>query len=180
MSHNIPVRDLEEGLRIILENVNLLIETATFLHSEKRFLHSAVFSVFAIEELSKAKLVKAHWQDEKDLPRAEWKKITKGRGAHMKKWKDYLKSMKKTPSDVDFFRKHPEITEDVLSFLIADSNQRLKMGTLYVDWEPGLNPPWQWLPKLWSQNNQEEKCVELLNAAKKGYEEISVKEDPLS
>lgn len=91
MSHNIPVRDLEEGLRIILENVNLLIETATFLHSEKRFLHSAVFSVFAIEELSKAKLVKAHWQDEKDLPRAEWKKITKGRGAHMKKMEGLFK-----------------------------------------------------------------------------------------
>jgi AbiV family abortive infection protein len=173
MSCSIPYNELEEGLRIILRNVNSLIDTASLLYNNKEFLHSAIFSITAIEEMAKAHLLKANCNDRKDVPITQWDRITRGtrgRSAHLAKITDFVKAL---PLGVDDIRKHPGVLADTIIELIARYHVRLKLHVLYVDWDKRLGK-WQWFPEQYSEKEQEEVSARLLNAARKGYEKYQV------
>jgi AbiV family abortive infection protein len=163
MSDFIPCEKIEKGLQIIKKNVKSLIETATLLNNNKKFLHSAMFSIFAIEEIAKALVLKANSNQNSNITYAEWNKIVMGK-AHYEKWKIYLEALS---SNTDDAKKHP--LQDVINELIVNYHQRLKKNVLYVNWDRRLNQ-WDWIPDYYSEAEQERKSAELLNAASKGYE----------
>jgi AbiV family abortive infection protein len=177
MSNVIPCEGLEKGLRIIKRNVKSLIETATLLNSNKKFLHSAIFSIFAIEEMAKAHLLSANHSQKKDVPFVEWDRIVKGKhrkSAHFEKMKDYLS---KQPVNIEVEKKHkalyPSVTIDDIIELIADYHVRLKLNVLYVNWDRRLSQ-WYWLPDDYSDAEQEKISARLLDAARDGYEKHQV------
>lgn len=170
MSDGIPYESLEKGLQIIKINVKSLIETATLLNSNKKFLHSALFSVFALEELAKAHVLKTYYSQKKDVPLAEWDRIVKKGNAHFEKMKIYLRTL---PVNIDAVKKYPEISTDDVIELTANYHVRLKLNVLYVNWDRRLSQ-WYWLPDDYCEAEQEKRSVNLLNAAIKGYEKYQV------
>jgi AbiV family abortive infection protein len=103
MSDFIPCESLEMGLQIIKKNVKSLIETATLLNSNKKFLHSAMFSIFAIEEIAKAHFLRTNYTQNNNVAYSEWDKIVRG-NAHYKKWKIYLEALS---ANADDHKNHP-------------------------------------------------------------------------
>ena len=124
MTDAIPFKKLDEGLQKIQRNVKSLIESAKLLLDNEKVYHSSVFSILAIEELAKAHVLKVAKSEKRDLPFKEWNTITKKRGMHFKKWKVYLGKTKNL--DPEFSKKHPEVTKDVIDYLIAEFHTSFK------------------------------------------------------
>ena len=163
----IPCENLENGIQITKRNVKSLIETATLLNCNKKYLHSAIFSIFAIEEMAKPHLLSANYSQKKDIPYAEWDRIARGRNRkspHFEKWKTYMDSLN--------LNIHPDLTKDETIEMIAEYYVRLKNNVLYVNWEKRLNK-WYWLPEDHSETEQEKISRDLLYSARKGYERLT-------
>ena len=170
MSDIIPFESLEKGLQIIKKNVKSLIETAILLNSNRKFLHSAIFSIFAIEEMAKAHLLSANHSQNKDVSIAEWGRIVKGKGrksGHFEKMKDYLEKLSFSINA----EKNTNVKMDVIIEMIADYHVRLKLNTFYVNWDKKLSQ-WYWLPDDYKESEQERISTNLIDAARKVYESI--------
>lgn len=173
MSQFIPHKDLEKGIQTILRNVNALLDSAESLHSEKRYLHSAVFSDLAVEEMAKAQLLMDYHRDRKDLPIAEWRKLSHGRSAHMEKVRKYLSQVIAEDSTTRA-KMPPMISSNQVIDLIAGYHVRLNQRVLYVDWIEKSNT-WQWLPEIYSEKEQMEISARLLNVRRKYQEYMCAK-----
>ena len=179
MSDAIPFKKLEEGLQKIQRNVKSLLESAKLLLDNGKFYHSAVFSIFAIEELAKAHILEVAKSEKRDLTFKEWDEII-FRKAHRKKWKVFVA---KQGIDPKFLEAHKPVKdnvhsknsinfEDVIGHLIGSYYLDLKNHVLYVDWEKRLHR-WFWLPESYApqfRNIQEESTM-LLRMATKEFED---------
>jgi len=165
MSQCIPHKDLLKGIEITLRNVGTLIDSADLLHGHQRYLHSAIFSNLACEEMAKAQLLIDYHEKGKDLPIAEWKKLSRG-GSHKKKIREYLSRI--LLEDPDERAKIPAtISPDVILDLLADYyGVSLKGRVFYVNWIENSHT-WQWLPAIYSETEQAKISASLLNVRKK-------------
>jgi AbiV family abortive infection protein len=169
MPDHIPQKDLEEGLRIIRRNIESLIDTSTLLNNNRKFLHSTIFSLLALEEMSKGQLLFEHYRKKTDIPMTEWKRIT-GRKGHYEKMIRYLETLQVNPEAV---REHPEITTREIIELTTEYYVRLKLNVLYVNWDKRLCK-WHWIPDNYGEDVQKERSDQLLVVAKNGYEKYPI------
>ena len=176
---SIPFERLEEGLELIQRNVKSLIDSAQVLIDNRKFYHSAVFSIFAIEELAKAHVLEHAKTEKRDLAFKEWNEITLSK-AHRKKWKVFVA---KQPIDPKFLEAHAPAKDnvnfknsinfkDVVGDLIGSYFLDLKNHVLYVDWEKRLHK-WFWLPGSYAPHfrNIQEESANLLRTATKEFED---------
>ena len=181
MSDTIPFEKLDEGLQKIQRNAKSLIDSAKVLIDNEKFYHSAVFSIFAIEELAKAHVLKVAKTEKRDLTFKEWNEITLVK-AHLKKWKVFVA---KQGIDIDpkFLEAHKPAEDnvhskdsinfkDAIGYLIGSYYLDLKNHVLYVDWEKRLHK-WYWLPGSYSPHfrNIHEDSAKLLRMATEEFED---------
>ena len=166
----IPNEKFEEGIAIMRRNSKSLIETASYLYDTKLYLHSAIFSIFAIEEMAKVLVLKENLIKKKNLTYNEWDKVVKGK-AHLSKLRIYFD---KLSSNEEIKKEHPNsniapATE--LMELILDYYLRLKNNVLYVNWDKRLNK-WEWFPNHYKEIDSEMRSKALLNFARMGFDKL--------
>jgi AbiV family abortive infection protein len=166
----IPNEKFEEGIAIMRKNAKSLIETASYLYDTKLYLHSAIFSIFAIEEMAKSLVLKEKLTMKRNLTYNEWDKIVKGK-AHLSKLRIYFE---KLSSNEELKKEYPnsntapanEIMELILNYYL-----RLKNNVLYVNWDKRLNK-WAWFPNYYKETDSEIRSRALLNFARMGFDKL--------
>ena len=166
----IPNEKFEEGIVIMRRNAKSLIETASYLYNTKLYLHSAIFSIFAIEEMAKSLVLKEKLVMKNDLTYGEWDKVIKGK-AHLSKLRIYFD---KSASNEEIKKEHPNSSlapSNELTELILDYYLRLKNNVLCVNWDKRLNK-WEWFPNYYKETDSEIRSRALLNFARMGFDKL--------
>jgi AbiV family abortive infection protein len=134
----IPNEKFEEGMAIMRRNSKSLIETASSLYESRLYFHSAIFSIFAIEEMAKSLVLKENLIKKKNLTYDEWNKVVKGK-AHLSKLRIYFD---KLFSNEELKKEYQNSNTDLpieLMELFLGHYLRLKNNVLYVNWDKRLN-----------------------------------------
>jgi len=71
---SISQADVEEGIRLALENANRLYQDAMLLHKEKRYRSSIGLSVFALGEVGKMLMLVQDWRRGQGCSLRDWSK----------------------------------------------------------------------------------------------------------
>jgi AbiV family abortive infection protein len=165
----IPKERLNEGIGIMRRNAESLIGTASYLYDKKVYLHSAVFSIFAIEEIAKTLVLRENLMAKRNLTYGEWDKIAKGK-AHVKKLRIYFNKLFSNEELKNEYPKNDPLPNEILELLL-DYYLRLKNNVLYVNWDRRLNK-WEWFPQYYEENDGELRSKSLLNFAKMGFNKL--------
>lgn len=123
----IPWQKLREGAKLCRDNAVTLAECALYIFKEYPTIASFL-TILAMEEIGKGIFLLGDYEKGNDLTEKEWKKLSKGRNAHIRKLKivhTALKLSVKLEEIKEFQHKLSSIAKQV---------NELKLEYFYVDW----------------------------------------------
>lgn len=142
---SISQADVEEGIRLALENANRLYQDAMLLHKNRRYRSSIGLSVFALEEFGKMLMLVQDWRTGQGCSLRDWSKSGKYL-SHYKKLQaegriTYIlnqESERKHKLDVSRLPVIKEIEEAFRAFE-ANIDMADRLGAFFLDWNANEN-----------------------------------------